>query len=72
MKQSGFLTIGVESYNRSDIRFAHTYLAFGKARLAASLNDIDVTHVVVGKDDLSRLSQIRSTLSRLHLTRFLD
>ena len=68
----GFLIIEVEPYNHSDVRFARTYLAFGKARLAASLNDLDITHVVFGKGELSRLSQIRLKLSGSLLTRSLD
>jgi len=50
-----------------DLSFARTYLAFGKARLTATLDDRNLTHVVVSNNDLSRLSQIRSTLSTYFL-----
>jgi len=48
-----------------DLRLASTYLAFGKARIVESLDDIELTHVVVSPDDLSQLSRVRNHFSRL-------
>lgn len=54
-----------ESYADSrELRLASTYLLFGRGCLSDSLDSIDVTHVVVGSSDLSRLSLIRVQLSR--------
>jgi len=57
-------------YQARDVAVARTYLAFGKARLTASLDDSKLTHVVVSNNDRSRLSQIRSTLSTYCYFRF--
>ena len=61
--QQGFPISTIVVNEVRDLSFARTYLAFGKARLTFSLEDGHLTHVVVSKNDDSRLSQIRSALS---------
>lgn len=61
--QTKFPTLMVVINHVRDVAFARTYLAFGKARMTSSLDDSQLTHVVVSNNDRSRLSQIRSTLS---------
>src|SRR5271154_1229339 len=61
--QAGFSALTLAINRARELAFARTYLAFGKARLTHSLDDGHLTHVVVSKNDISRLSRIRSTLS---------
>lgn len=68
--QTRFPTLLVVINRTRDVAFARTYLAFGKARLTSSLDDSQLTHVVVSNNDRSRLSQIRSTLSTYYSYRF--
>jgi hypothetical protein len=52
----------------SELAFVSTYLKFGKGCVTDTLDDDCLTHIVVSMDDRSRLSSIRSKLSKFSLS----